>query len=332
MSNCQTPVEPIQNWIKAKLMAKDDRAISDYIKNAGPKDFDSTRRLLRSLVETQVIKIGNSAYLTQLFAIPVRISVEEGCSFPNIQDLDVSALMRSMIRTKVITRNDCIVLLNGMAPREFIETTTPSALYDVARTMFMASTSTSEVGGNLNLGNDQINVIALPNGKMTAQLFIVGLHRWKHGTSPSLILKNNPATFGRWKQYAKEIICFSVANPHQKPAEIEIDNIAPLFQAFANGNQAMMEFALKKTCEHLQEEGVTDCSTTFQLSSSSYSPTTFELTVDLHVGEDETKNFSYEMTLCERTGDSVTDTVSRITDLLKTYGITVGGLNSTWLN
>ena len=324
MSNCQTTTGPIQSWIRNKLLAKDDRAISDYIKNAGPKEMDSTRRLLRNLVEMQVIKIGRSDYLTQLFAIPVRIVVEDAQDFPNIQNLNVSALMRSMVRTNVISSKDCIVLLNGLAPHEFIETTTPSALYDIARSMFMASTSCSEMNSrHFPLGNDQINAVSLPDGRLAVQLFLIGLHRWKRGGAPAPVLSNNAATFGLWKKHAQEIIGFSSLTPGRSSPQIEIGNAAPLFQAFAEGHLGMMEFVLQQTCENMRNDGVTDYTASYRLGFALSSPTSFVLTVNFHEDCVPSPTHLYDIVLCERLGDSVTDTLGRLQTLFSACGVVV---------
>ena len=306
------------------LLSKDDRAISDYIKSAGPKEIDSTRRLLRNLVEMQVIKIGRSDYLTQLFAIPVRIVVEDARDFPNIQNLNVSALMRSMVRTNVISGKDCIVLLNGLAPHEFIETTTPSALYDMARSMFMASTSCSEMNSrHFSLSNDQINAVNLPDGRLAVQLFLIGLQRWKRGGAPAPVLSNNAATFGLWKKHGQEIIGFSALTPGHNSPQIEIGNAAPLFQAFADGHLGMMEYVLQQTCESMRNDGVTDYSAFFRLGFALASPTSFVLTVNLHEDCAPAPTHIYEMVLCERLGDSVTDALGRLKDLFSSCGVVV---------
>lgn len=308
----------VRQWIEARLSESNDQAIVDYLKNLHPTQAEKGYEQLRSLVERQEVRIGNSTHITRYFAVPILLESENALTDDDIEQVDLRGLLRSFHRFGLLGKKDGVVLLPNLVGHDYVDTYSPSGLYNQAQAIFMSAVAgqsrTTQVA-------KPVSSIQTDAGYLT-MCFLVGVVHWKQGKEPPKMFSGASDAFAEWKAFAARSVSFSMQSSELVVPSVRIEAPQPIFAAFAEGQWKLAEQVLSNLCSEFTDMGVS-VEVSIRVTSDAWSPARNYVSVEIAPVRGEMPGNSFEIGLDEVKGMSIATFIKNVDNLMKTAQIKI---------
>lgn len=308
----------IRRWIEAKLSESNDQAIVEYLRRLHPTQAEQGYEQLRHLVERQEIRIGSSTYITRYFAVPILLETELPLSDEDTARIDPQAFLRSFHKLGLMGKKDGVVLINTLVGHDYIDTCSPSTLYNQAQSIFMSSVAGT---GYASHTEKPVSSIQTVDGYLTL-CFLVGVAHWKQGKDVPKMFSGSPDACNEWKSYATKVASFAMQTHELLVPKISIGEPQPIFTAFARGQWALAEAAISDICNEYLDMGV-NVEASIQVSSDPWSPARNRIAVEIDPIRAEVPGGAFEIGVDEIKGMSAASFIGNVNSLMESMGVAI---------